>query len=54
MSNMYWEILPLHMILLGSGSHTPFHVQVAELGPISSSPGGQLKVIVLPSTDKPS
>ena len=35
---------------LGSGSHSPFPEQVAELGPISSNPGGQLNLIVLPST----
>ena len=34
---------------LGSGSHSPFSVHVAELGPVSSHPGGQLNLIVLPS-----
>ena len=42
--------LPLHINPLGLGSHSPFPVQVAELDPLSTSPGGQLKVIVLPST----
>lgn len=40
----------LHMTPLRSGPHTPFSVQVAELGPTSSIPGGQLNLIVLPST----
>ena len=35
---------------LGSGFHSPFSVQVAELDPESTSPGGQLNMIVLPST----
>ena len=33
-----------------SGSQSPFSMQVAEVDPISTNPGGQLKVIVLPST----
>ena len=37
---------------LGSGSHSPFPIQVDELGPVSTSPGGQLKVVVVPSTGK--
>ena len=46
-------VLPLeslHVSPLGSGSHSPFSVQVAELGPMSTSPGGQLNIMVLPST----
>jgi hypothetical protein len=41
----------LHMSPLGSGSHSPFPVHVAELCPVSTDPGRQLKVIVLPSND---
>ena len=48
----YRESLPLHLSLLVSGSHFPHAVHVAELGPLSTSPGEQLKVTVLPSTDK--
>ena len=40
----------LHITPLGSGSHSPFPVQVAELGPVSSNPARQLNLIVLPST----
>jgi hypothetical protein len=40
----------LHMSPLGSGSHSPFPVHVAELGPVSTDPGGQLKVTVHPSS----
>ena len=40
----------LHMSPLKSGPHSPFPVQVAELGPINSNPGGQLNLIVLPFT----
>ena len=34
---------------LGSGSHSPFPLHVAELGLVSSHPGGQLNMIDLPS-----
>ena len=44
--------LPPHINLLMSGSHSPFSVQVAELGPVSSSPGGQVNLIVLPCIGK--
>ena len=37
-----------------SGSHSPFSVQVDELGPVSASPGGQLNLTVLPSIGKTS
>ena len=47
-SNSELEIL--HMSPLGSGSHIPFSLHVAVWGPISSSPEGQLKVTVVPST----
>ena len=40
------------MSWLGSGSHTPFSIHVAELGPMSTIPAGQLKLTVLPSTCK--
>ena len=40
----------LHVTPLGSGSHSPFSVQVAELGPVIINPGGQLNLIVVPST----
>ena len=33
----------------GSGSHSPFPVHVAKLGPVSFHPEGQLKVILHPS-----
>ena len=44
--------IPAHVSPLGSGSHSPFPVQVIELGPISASPGGQLKLKVAPSIGK--
>jgi hypothetical protein len=34
---------------LGSGSHSPFPVHVAKLDPLSTSPGGQLNLILHPS-----
>ena len=45
-------VIPAHVSPLGSGSHSPFPVQVVELGPISASPGGQLKLKVAPSFGK--
>ena len=45
-------VIPAHVTSLGSGSHSPFPVQVVELSPISASPGGQLKVKVAPSFGK--
>ena len=38
---------------LGSGFHFPFSMHVAELGPVSTSPGGQLNMTVFPSIGKP-
>ena len=43
----------LHIKQLRSGSHFPLSAQVAELGPINSSPGGQLNLMVVPSISKP-
>ena len=40
----------LQFISTGSGSHSPFPVPVDVLDPVSSSPGGQLKVTTLPLT----
>ena len=37
----------IHSASLGSGSRSPFPI---ELEPVSTSPGGQMKVIVLPLT----
>ena len=45
--------LPPHISPLGSGSHSPFPVHIVELGPVSTSPGGQLNLTVLPSIGKP-
>ena len=47
-----YDLVPVHCSPLGSGSHSPVSVQVVELGPMSDSSGGQLKVIVIPSIDK--
>jgi hypothetical protein len=44
--------IPAHTSPFGSGSHSPVSVQVVKLGPISASPGGQLKLKVVPSTGK--
>ena len=47
--------LPLHIRPLGSGSHSPLSLQIAILdSPTSSSPGGQMNLIVFPSIGKPS
>ena len=40
---------PLHFIPLRSGSHSPSSIQVDELDPESTSPVGQLNMIVVPS-----
>ena len=40
-------IKPLHITSLGSGSHSPFLIHVAVLGPVSISPEGQVKVTVV-------
>ena len=45
-------VIPAHVSPLGSGSHSPFPLQVVEFGPISASSGGQLKVNVAPSFGK--
>ena len=34
---------------MGSGSHFPFPIHIDVLGPISSNPGGQCKVMLVPS-----
>ena len=39
----------MHLACLGSGSHSPFSIHVVVLGPVSTSPGGQEKLKVLPS-----
>ena len=44
--------IPSHSSPLGSGSHSPFPVHIDELDPVSTSPGGQLKVTMLPSIGK--
>jgi hypothetical protein len=49
---LHYADLPVHTGSLGSGSHSPVSVQVVEFGPISASPGGQLKLKVVPSTGK--
>ena len=41
--------LPLHLILLKSGSHSPLPVHVEALDPVSVNPSGQLNVMVVPS-----
>ena len=48
---------PVQFASLGSGSHSPFLVQIAELGPINISPSRQLNVMFPPSkagSSKPS
>ena len=40
---------PLHFVPFESGSHSPLPIQVDVLDPVSISPGGQLKVTVVPS-----
>ena len=39
----------MHSACLGSGSHSPFSIHVVVLGPVSSNPGGQVKLKILPS-----
>ena len=41
----------VHITPLGSGSHSPFSVQVIEFGPTSDRSGGQVKLII--SAGKP-
>ena len=45
------ELLPelSHITVLRSGSHSPFDVQVAELDLMRANPGGQLKLMIVPS-----
>ena len=45
-------VIPAHVTSLGSCSHLPFPLQVVEFGPISASPGEQLKLKVAPSFGK--
>lgn len=42
----------IHVNPFGLSSHRPFSEQVAELAPISTDPGGQLSLTVLPSIGK--
>ena len=49
-ANQRLHDLPVQVSPLGSGSHTPFSVQVAESGPMSVILEGQLKVMIVPST----
>ena len=39
----------MHSVSLGSGSHSPFSIHVVVLGPMSTSPGGHVKLKMLPS-----
>ena len=41
---------PLHLELFGSGSQSLLAMQVVTLGPVSTSPGGQLIVAIEPTT----
>ena len=43
-------IIPLHATAAGSGSHSPFSMHVVALGPVSTSPGGHVNVIVFPNS----
>ena len=44
------RILPSHCICLGSGTHSPFPIQVAVLDPLSTSPEEvQLKTAMVPT-----
>ena len=40
----------MHIASIGSGSHSPFPIHVVVLGPVSTSPGGQLKFTLDPSS----
>ena len=42
-------ISPVQFTSLGSGSHSPFPIHVAEIGPVPISPDVQVKVIFSPS-----
>ena len=39
----------MHSASLGSGSHSPFSIHVVVMGPVSSNPGGHVKLKMLPS-----
>ena len=41
----------LHSTSLGSGSHSPFPIHVAKLGPVIINPVGQLNMMLSPSSD---
>ena len=43
-------IPPVHSTSLGSGSHSPFPIQVDELDPLSICPEGQMNIIIWPSS----
>ena len=43
----------LHSTSLGSGSHFPFLMQIAELAPFSTCPDEQLIVMLVPSIARP-
>ena len=45
-----YNIVPLHFTSLGSGSHSPFSKHVVVLGPMCTNPGGQLSLMIVPST----
>ena len=50
---MYIAVLvsaDIHSTSLGSGSHSPFPIHIDVLEPVSTNPGEQVKVIVLPLT----
>ena len=40
--------VPLHVVFLGSGSHSPFPIHVVALGPMRMNSGRQLKVTTVP------
>ena len=41
--------LPMHLACPGSGAHSPFSIHVVVLGPANISPGGHVKLKMLPS-----
>ena len=43
----------MHSSSCGSGSHSPFPIQVDELVPLRLRPGGQMKLTVAPSIGRP-
>ena len=44
------SLSPLHTTSLGSGSHSPFSIHIDVLGPVSTSPEEQLKMMLSPSS----